>query len=149
MGTTARTRARLGPEQVLPARTSQVVGQVRECPHPVVVAVDVGPRGKRRIRVAEPGRKGHGVCTKTPPLSHTASSLGPSASRGVSSVTLSPGSARPRSPKSLFICLKVVYMQGKQWQDAQSSSVSLWPICPTGLGHGKFADRSPLRRKPQ
>ena len=61
MGTAARTRARLGPEQVLAACASQVVGQVGERPRPVVVAVNVGPRGKRRVRVAEPGGEGHGV----------------------------------------------------------------------------------------
>ena len=47
--------------QVLPARASQAVRQVGECSRTVVVAMDVGARGKRRVRVAEPGGEGHGV----------------------------------------------------------------------------------------
>ena len=46
---------------MLPVAQAQRVCEVRECPRPVVVAVDVGPRGKRRVRVAEPGGEGHGV----------------------------------------------------------------------------------------
>ena len=60
-GTTGRIGARLAREQVLQVEVPQGVGHLGQRPRPVVVAVDVGPGGERRVRVAEPGGEGHGV----------------------------------------------------------------------------------------